>query len=241
MSALTLDVAATAYNNVLNREFGDLDAAALISKAVKTWFPERVALVSSFGTESAVLLHLLSRVSPTTPVIFIDTGKVFGETKRYRDTLIAGLGLKDVRSITPESSDLSAEDPDGMLFSTDPDRCCYLRKVLPLERALDGFDAWFTGRKRYQGGSRDDLPIFEFQDGRIKINPLASWDRDRLTDYLDLHDLPRHPLEDDGFLSVGCMPCTERVSDPDDVRSGRWAGSGKTECGIHTPIPAKVT
>ncbi len=211
----------------------DFDPGALI-RAAREEFGDRLALVSSFGTESAVLLALMAEVDPDIPVIFVDTRKLFGETLRYRDALADALGLSDVRTVQPGRAALAEADPDDMLFRNDPDRCCHIRKTVPLEAALDGFDAWITGRKRFQGATRAALPSFEFQNGRIKVNPLADWTKERLDEEFAKRGLPRHPLEADGFLSIGCYTCTERVAPGADPRSGRWAGMGKIECGIHT-------
>lgn len=210
-----------------------LDGAALLEPLIRDEFTGSIALVSSFGTESAVLLALAAEVEPSIPVLFIDTRALFGETRRYRDQLIARLGLTDVRTITPDAESLGAADPDGMLFQRDPDACCAIRKVLPLERALTGFDAWISGRKRYHGATRAELPVVEADRGWIKINPLVTWSRERLTAEFERRGLPAHPLEAEGFLSIGCMPCSERVAPGGDIRSGRWAGQEKTECGIH--------
>jgi len=210
-----------------------LDGAALLEPLIREEFAGKIALVSSFGTESAVLLALAAEVDPALPVLFIDTGALFGETKRYRDQLIARLGLTDVRTISPEAAALRAADPDGMLFQRDPDACCGLRKVAPLETALGGFEAWISGRKRYHGAGRAELPVIEADGGWIKINPLVAWPRERLTAEFERRALPAHPLEADGFLSIGCMPCSERTAPGGDIRSGRWAGRDKTECGIH--------
>ncbi len=226
--------------DILNRRYGSLEAADLIAAMTGDAFPGRIALVSSFGAEAAVLLHMVAAVDRLTPVIFLDTGKLFGETRRYRDDLIRHLGLGDVRTVTPLAENERALDPDGMLWAADPNRCCYFRKVLPLQRALESFDASITGRKRYQGGGRGALPIFEWADGRIRINPLAGWDKGRIKAYFATHALPRHPLEADGFTSIGCMPCTERAAPGDSARAGRWRGQAKTECGIHLP-PAERT
>ncbi|HEY0522032.1 MAG TPA: phosphoadenylyl-sulfate reductase [Stellaceae bacterium] len=219
----------------LNSTYGHLSGADLLRPLIGQVFAGRIALVSSFGTEAAVLLALVASVDPEVPVIFLDTGKLFGETLRYRDRLAALLGLRDVRTIRPDAARLRAEDPDGTLWHRAPDSCCRLRKVEPLERAVGGFDAWISGRKRYQGGERSRLPAVEARDGRIKINPLADWSRERIATAFAEWGLPRHPLEADGFLSVGCMPCTDRVQDGEDPRAGRWRGRGKTECGIHLP------
>lgn len=210
-----------------------MDGVELLKRAVAT-FGRRLTLVSSFGTEAAVVLHMAASVDPGLPVTFIDTRKLFGETLRYRDQLVERLGLTDVRTVRPDPARVKKLDPDEMLFSRDSNLCCYIRKVEPLERALTGFDAWITGRKGYQGGERSYLPTIEAAGGRVKFNPLAHWTREEVEAYFERHDLPRHPLEADGFLSVGCMPCTDRVRPGEDVRAGRWRGQAKTECGIHS-------
>ncbi len=210
-----------------------LDGHALLEPMIRRAFPGRIAVVSSFGTEAAVLLALVAEINPAVPVIFLDTGKHFEETLDYRDELVAELGLEDVRSITPDWSALLTSDPDGTLWQKSPDACCHLRKVLPLKRALAGFDAWITGRKRYQGKVRWDLPAIEAVDGKVKINPLAGWSLDRIEAAFEARGLPQHPLLADGYLSVGCQPCTQPTAPGTDLRSGRWAGLAKSECGIH--------
>lgn len=211
-------------------------ARELLGEMIRYEFPKRIALVSSFGIEAAVLLHMVSTIDAGTPVIFLDTGKLFGETLRYRDALVRRLGLADVRSVTPDPQTLATEDPDGTLWHADPDRCCFLRKVQPLERALAPFDAWINGRKRHHGGARAALPVIEAADGRIKINPLASWGPAEIDAYFETHGLPRHPLEANGYRSVGCLPCSDRVAAGENPRAGRWRGRGKTECGIHVTV-----
>lgn len=196
----------------------------------------RAAVVSSFGAESAVMLHLVAEVAERTPVIFLDTGKLFDATLRYRDTLIERLGLTDVRSVRPDPALLAQADPDGALWRRDPDACCDLRKVVPLDAALDGFDAWISGRKRFHGGSRAALPITERSPGgRTKINPLAGWSAADIAAYMREHELPHHPLGAEGYRSIGCVTCTLPVGADAPVRAGRWAGLTKTECGIHAP------
>ena len=209
------------------------DGAALLEPMIRNVFPGRLAVVSSFGTEAAVLLALVAEIDPAVPVIFLDTGKHFEETLDYRDELVAALGLTDVRSVKPDFSALLARDPDGDLWQRSPDACCHLRKVLPLRRALSGFDAWITGRKRYQGAVRWDLPLIEAADGKVKINPLAGWSLERIEAAFEARELPQHPLLADGYLSVGCEPCTQPTAPGTDLRSGRWAGLAKNECGIH--------
>jgi phosphoadenosine phosphosulfate reductase len=210
-------------------------ARELLAEMIRNEFPGRIALVSSFGVEAAVLLHMVASIDPATPVLFLDTGKLFGETLRYRDALIRQLGLREVRTIQPDPARLLAEDPSGTLWRTDPDRCCLMRKVEPLADALAGFEAWINGRKRYHGGARADLPVIEVADGRIKINPLASWTAEHMAAYFAAHDLPPHPLSAEGYLSVGCLPCSDRARPGEAARDGRWRGRGKTECGIHLP------
>ncbi|MBL8629027.1 MAG: phosphoadenylyl-sulfate reductase [Rhodospirillaceae bacterium] len=206
---------------------------AALAAAIKHEFIDGIALVSSFGTESAILLHMIAGIDKATPIIFIDTGKLFGETKRYRDQLVAQLGLTGLRNITPDTAELNVGDPKGVLWSESTDACCDVRKVKPLDRALAPFKAWITGRKSYQGGERTALPLFEADELRIKMNPLAGWRRAKISAYFAEHNLPKHPLEADGYLSIGCLPCTSRVAEGEDPRAGRWRGSAKTECGIH--------
>ncbi len=212
-----------------------LDGYELLAALTLGELGGRIALVSSFGAESAVLLHLAARVDPGLPVIFLDTGKLFPETLAYRDALAARLGLTDLRSVPPDPRDLRRHDPDGTLWSDNPDHCCHIRKTEPLDAALTGFEAWITGRKRFHGGQRGALPTIEGDpvSGRIKINPLAPWDAERLNRYLADHDLPVHPLVGDGYASIGCMPCTRPVKPGESARAGRWAWLDKTECGIH--------
>ncbi|WP_294203613.1 phosphoadenylyl-sulfate reductase [uncultured Sphingomonas sp.] len=198
----------------------------------------QIAAVSSFGAESAVLLHMVAQADPATPVVFTDTLKMFPETLAYRDTLVERLGLLDVRVIQPDPALLAAKDPDGIRHGYDPDGCCDLRKVEPLARGLAPFEAWISGRKGFQAGTRHALPRFEVEEGRLKLNPLADWDKAALDGYFAEHDLPRHPLEAQGYLSIGCAPCTSIVKPGEDPRAGRWRGFDKVECGIHRPIPA---
>ena len=215
-------------------------AEALLRVLIKQTYKRRIALVSSFGAESAVLLHMVAQIDPATPVLFLDTGKLFGETLRYRDKLVAALGLSDIRTLTPDPARLAGDDPHGMLWSRDADLCCHLRKVAPLQRALAGFDAWINGRKAHHGRDRADLPLTEPDGPRVKVTPLARWRAEDVSAYVDAHNLPPHPLVEDGFLSIGCMPCTDRVAPGGDIRSGRWAGDAKTECGLHTPLNPKA-
>ena len=217
----------------LTERYGRLDGADLLRPFLEREFPGRIALVSSFGAEAAVLLQMAAEIDRSLPVIFLDTGKLFGETLRYRDLLAKRLGLTDLRVIKPEEAAVTAADPEGVLWDSDPTSCCGVRKVAPLRKALAGFDAWISGRKRFHGDLRAFMPVIELSGAKIKINPLARWSKVRIEEEFARHDLPRHPLEADGFLSIGCLPCTDRVAPGEDFRAGRWAGREKTECGIH--------
>lgn len=239
MSALAPDersesVRGLALAQDLDRELRNASPREIIAKALQMVGREHLALVSSFGTESAALLKVMAEVDPAIPVIFLDTGWLFEETLTYRDTLIARLGLRNVRSIKPLEQTLSREDPDRSLWFSDPDACCRIRKVEPLSRALAPFQAWINGRKRFQGGVRADIPVVEEDGSRLKFNPFANVSRDQIEAIYKASKLPPHPLVAKGFLSVGCMPCTSRAKAGEDVRAGRWRGTAKTECGIHT-------
>lgn len=213
-----------------------LDARGLLRLCIEEEFKGRLVAVSSFGSESVVLLHLMAQVDPAVPVVFLNTGKLFGETMRYRDRLQEVLGLQDVRAIGPSAADLKVQDPEGLLWQRNPDACCNIRKVLPLQRVLKSFDAEITGRKRFQTASRIAIGPVELNGGRFVINPLWNWSLNDLKEHILAHNLPRHPLVEDGYLSIGCMPCTQRVKDEGDYRSGRWAGTDKDECGIHANL-----
>lgn len=212
----------------------------IIAAALEAIGRERLAVVSSFGTESAALLKVTSDVDPAIPVIFLDTGHMFAETLAYRDQLIELLGLQDVRSMKPDAAALAREDADNELWFSDPDACCRIRKVEPLARALAPFAAWINGRKRFQGGLRAAIPVVE-QDGvRVKFNPFANVTREEIAAIYRLANLPQHPLVASGFRSIGCMPCTSRADSGEDERAGRWRGRDKTECGIHTVATSAV-
>ncbi|ROT95917.1 phosphoadenylyl-sulfate reductase [Histidinibacterium lentulum] len=219
----------------LNARYRHHGATAVLERALKDPEVGRIALVSSFGSESVALLHLVSVVDPQTPVIFIDTEMLFPETLTYQSELAVRLNLRDLRIVRGRLAETLARDPDGLLHGRDPDACCALRKTEPLARALDGFDGWITGRKRYQGGQRAALEFFEAEPetGRLKVNPLAHWSSSDVQDYIEENRLPRHPLVAKGYLSIGCAPCTSPVAEGEDPRAGRWRGHQKDECGIH--------
>lgn len=221
--------------DALGRAYSGLGARDVLEECIYGGRFGKLALVSSFGAESAVLLHMISRIDPAFPVLVLDTEFFFEETKDYIKALSAHLGLSGVRRIKPNAREIALFDPDGDLHLKNKDRCCYLRKVLPLERALRGFDGWISGRKRFQNGARSDLALFEHDasSAKLKINPLHDWTREDLLEYMAAHDLPRHPLVARNFLSIGCAPCTSPVKAGDEPRAGRWRGEEKTECGMH--------
>lgn len=221
--------------DALNRRFAGVDAVTMLRTLVAERTLGEVAVVSSFGTESAVLLHLVAQAGRDIPVIFVDTLKMFPETLAYRDTLVAHLGLTDSRTIVPDLAVIAAKDDKGLRWSYDPDGCCDIRKTEPMRRAKQGLDTWISGRKAFQSVTRQNIARFEIDDGRLKINPLGDWVKADLEAYFEQHDLPRHPLESQGYLSIGCEPCTSKVQPGEDPRAGRWRGWDKVECGIHVP------
>jgi phosphoadenosine phosphosulfate reductase len=220
----------------LNNMFRGRDTVEMLEALIADNMLGDAAIVSSFGAESAVLLHLIGSIDPSVPVIFLETGKHFPETLAYRDLLIETIGLTGVRNIMPDPEAIAKKDETGLRWSYDPDGCCEIRKVTPLKAALAPFDAQFTGRKAFQSSTRAALPRFEVEEGRLKVNPLADWDKARLEAYLADNALPVHPLVAQGYPSIGCAPCTSKVAPGEDERSGRWKGWDKVECGIHTAV-----
>ncbi|UYV39067.1 phosphoadenylyl-sulfate reductase [Rhodobacteraceae bacterium D3-12] len=217
--------------DVMNAHFSDKTAEELLDYALSGALG-RIAMVSSFGAEAAALLHMVARVAPATPVLFLDTQLLFPETLAYQRELASHLGLSDVRILT---ADTSTADPDNTLHKRDTDACCALRKTAPLDAALTGFDGWITGRKRFQSGTRTALDLFEIDTttAKLKLNPLVNWSPAQINSYFDTNALPRHPLVARGYPSLGCTPCTTPVKDGEDPRAGRWRGTDKQECGIH--------
>ncbi len=219
----------------LNARYAGVDTGVMLGELLTGELFGRVAAVSSFGSESAVLLHMVAAVDRDVPVIFTNTQKMFGETLAYRDALSEQLGFTDLRVYRPDPRLLADKDKTGLRWSYDPDGCCAIRKVEPLRRALAPFDAWISGRKGFQSATRTAVPLFEIDEGRLKLNPLAGWAKPRLDAYFEANALPRHPLEAEGYPSIGCAPCTSKVLPGEDPRAGRWRGWDKVECGIHVP------
>ena len=218
----------------LNDRYKHHAATEVLRRALRDPDLGDVTMVSSFGSESVVLLHMVSVVAPGTPVLFIDTQMLFQETLDYQIEVAEKLQLTDVRVIRATEREVALNDPDGTLHQFNTDACCDFRKTIPLERELSKFDAWITGRKRFQGGQRTELEFFESEPpSRLRINPLARWTTADLAAYMRAHDLRENPLVAYGYLSIGCFPCTQPVRPGEDARSGRWSGQAKTECGIH--------
>jgi phosphoadenosine phosphosulfate reductase len=229
--AATPELAARAAQ--LDAAYGEASAQDILRAVIVDGVAGPAALVSSFGADAVVLLHLAASVDRAVPVIFIDTGRHFPETLAYRDEVVARLGLADLRTFGPSHETEDRLDPHGALFNIDADRCCGFRKVEPLAAALTPFSAWISGRKRHQAATRAAIPVFEADGARIKVNPLAGWSAADVKAYRLAHDLPAHPLVAKGYPSIGCMPCTTAVAEGEDERAGRWRGQDKTECGIH--------
>ncbi len=238
-SAHALDEHMTAQDRVvdLNTRYRHFGTSYLLEAVLTRGLFDRIAMVSSFGADSAVLLHLIAQIDRGLPVLFIDTRLLFEETLTYQQDLADHLGLTNVQVIRASDRTVDAVDPYGALRFSNPDACCDLRKTQPLNDALQGYDAWITGRKRHQAQTREGLHYFDLDEGtaRIKINPLIDWKPARIAAHLDTHNLPRHPLVARGYPSIGCAPCTTRVATGEDPRAGRWRGTGKTECGLHRP------
>lgn len=224
----------------LSRRLGGAEPPFILQAVIGEIFAGRIAVVSSFGADSAVLLHLVAEVDPGTPVIFVDTGRHFPETIAHRDNLVRHFGLRDLRIVGPSPEEAARLDADLSRATWDPDGCCAFRKVAPLERALGGFDAWITGRKRFQAATRQAIPVFEMDGRHVKINPLAGWSQTEIAAHARRHRLPPHPLAGGGYPSIGCAPCTSPVRLGEDPRAGRWRGLAKTECGIHRSATSRA-
>ena len=224
---------------LLNARFAGVETREMLRAVIAEKLAGRIGVVSSFGAESAILLHMVAQIDPSIPVVFLETHKHFPETVAYRDELASRLGLTNLVIVEPDPVRLTERDANGLRWSFDPDGCCEIRKVEPLARTMAQFDATITGRKGFQSATRAGLPRFEVDRsdvaGRLKLNPLANWSKDELDAYVAEHDLPAHPLVAQGYPSIGCSPCTSKVAVGEDPRAGRWKGWYKTECGIHVP------
>ncbi|KFG01263.1 phosphoadenosine phosphosulfate reductase [Streptomyces scabiei] len=214
------------------RDLEDASALEILQWAVDT-FGKRFCVTSSM--EDAVVAHLASRARPGVDVVFLDTGYHFPETIGTRDAVEAVMDV-NVITITPRQTVAEQDAEYGpKLHDRDPDLCCFLRKVKPLEEGLTRFDAWATGLRRDESESRANTPVVGWDDkrGKVKISPIARWTQDDVDAYVTEHGVLTNPLLMDGYTSVGCAPCTRRVAPGEDARAGRWAGNAKTECGLH--------
>ncbi len=220
----------------LSAQYEGLTPQEILRDAIRNQFFGDITLSSSFGADSAVLLHMVAEIDPNLPVLFLDTDRHFFQTLQYRDELAQRLGLTNIVNLKADEAEAAEEDAKNTLWRTAPDQCCDLRKVRPLNRLMENYGAWISGRKRHQSATRAKLPIVEWDGKHFKVNPLASWTADDIAAYFTAHDLPPHPLVDQGFPSIGCFTCTKPVAQGEDARSGRWAGTEKVECGIHNPI-----
>lgn len=214
------------------QEFELLSAEERIARAVRHW-PDTTVATSSFGADSAVLLHLISQTAPRLPVIVLNTGFLFPETLEYMERLqrLLDLNIREVTPLMPREEFLARHGP---VYRSNPDFCCGCNKVEPMRRALAGVTCWISGVRRDQTSARARLPVLERQnDGLYKLNPMIDWDQNQVREYIARHGLPEHPLAAEGYRSIGCEPCTAKPRPDGDARSGRWPGHAKTECGIH--------
>lgn len=223
--------------DAVNAKLADATAEEIVAWADGAF--DALAMTSSFQTQSLPLLHIVSRVAPDVPILFLDTGYHFPETIAYRDRVAADLGLNLQVLHGDKSAEHAAQQGPDPLHVTDPDTCCFINKVEPLEAALDGFDGWISGIRRDQTSDRADAAIVEDTGDIVRVHPVLAWTADDVQAYLERHDLPRHPLSDRGYTSIGCQPCTRRPTG-DDPRSGRWHDRDKVECGIHTTLRPNV-
>ncbi|MBI4367968.1 MAG: phosphoadenylyl-sulfate reductase [Candidatus Omnitrophica bacterium] len=225
----------------LNARFEKAQPEEILRWAIETFSP-KIAVTSSFQTESVALLDMVSKINPAIQILFLETGWHFPGTLAFKSEIVKRLGLTNVTDLKadPKKREAFNAKTGGKPYEADPDRCCQINKVEPLEEALKGLDAWVSGIRRSQSETRKDIKIIEAYQGLFKINPLANATSGDIWWYLKEHNLPKHPLFDKGYLSIGCWPCTRPVQPGDDERSGRWAGKEKTECGIHTSMKPKL-
>ena len=217
----------------LNEDYNNLSPMEIIEQSINDVFKNEIAYVCSFGTESAIILHMISKTEKNLPIILINTNFLFDETLKYKNYLLKKLSLKNFIEIFPDKTDLYSEDNNNILWRTDQDRCCNIRKVLPLQKELKKYKAWISGRKSYHNGERRSLKPTEILNRKIVVNPLANIKKDFVDSYFEKENIDRHPLFEKGYLSIGCIHCTQKAINPNDPRSGRWSDKIKTECGIH--------
>jgi phosphoadenosine phosphosulfate reductase len=200
---------------------------------------KKLFATSSFQTHSIPMLHLISRIDPSIPVLFINTGFHFPETMIFRDEVkeLLGLNLVDVRSLV--SRNLQRDQNDQFYFTSDPDYCCFMNKTQPVEPFLAEYDVWINGIRADQNANRKNMKVEQPAPfNSLRFHPMLDWNSKMIFDYIREYNLPKHPLEDKGYLSIGCEPCTRKIDLTDD-RTGRWFGLNKTECGLHTDLVSK--
>ena len=217
----------------LNDNSKNLSPQNILENSINNIFKKKMVYVCSFGTESAIILHMVSEIDRSLPIILLNTNYLFKETIEYKDYLISKFKFSNFKEISPSIEDLNINDTKGTLWKENPDLCCNIRKVLPLQKELQKYEAWISGRKSYHEGERTNLKFFEYINEKIVVNPLANVNRNFVDSYFKKHDIERHPLFESGYLSLGCTHCTVKTSMIDSPRSGRWADKIKTECGIH--------
>jgi phosphoadenosine phosphosulfate reductase len=226
----------------LNERFEKTQPEEITRWAIREFSP-KIAMTSSFQTESVVLLHMISQINPAIKILFLETGWHFPETLTFKNEIVNRFGLTNVVDLKadPKKREAFNREHQNKPYERDPDQCCHINKVEPLDEALKGLDAWISGIRRSQSKTRKEIKIVEeYEGGIFKINPLANVTSGDIWWYLKEHHLPNHPLFDKGYLSIGCWPCTKPAQPGDDERSGRWAGKEKTECGIHTFMKPKA-
>tara|TARA_Y100001954_G_scaffold76815_1_gene84289 strand:+ start:24 stop:722 length:699 start_codon:yes stop_codon:yes gene_type:complete len=217
----------------LNDNSKNLSPQNILENSINNIFKKKMVYVCSFGTESAIILHMVSEIDRSLPIILLNTNYLFKETIEYKDYLICKFKFSNFKELSPSIEDLNINDTKGILWKEDPDLCCNIRKVLPLQKELQKYEAWISGRKSYHEGERTNLKFFEYINEKIVVNPLANVNRNFVDSYFKKHDIERHPLFESGYLSLGCTHCTVKTSMIDSPRSGRWNNKTKTECGIH--------
>ena len=219
--------------NQLNDNSKKLSPQDILDNSINNIFKKKMVYVCSFGTESAIILHMISEIDRSLPIILLNTNFLFKETIEYKDYLIGKFKFSNFKEVSPSIEDLKINDSKGTLWKEDPDLCCNIRKVLPLQKELQKYDAWISGRKSYHEGERTNLKFFEYINKKIVVNPLAKEKQNFVNSYFKIHNIERHPLFESGYQSLGCTHCTVKTSKIDSPRSGRWANKIKTECGIH--------
>lgn len=220
--------------NDLNKRFEDATPEQILGWAAATFKASDIILTCSFQHDGVVLAHMLRTIAPEIPVVFINTGFHFAKTLEYRDSIVKLLGIQLTEIFPRLSFEEFGERYGSDLYDRDPDLCCQINKVGPMREALDGVQAWINGRRRNQTPERRGIGHIEITGSVVKINPLAGWTSRDTYRYLHAHNIPTHPLFEQGYTSIGCEPCTALPIPGQDERSGRWAGTKKRECGIHT-------